>query len=102
MQRHAPKSRLPIRVLIVCLLLSANVPAAAESTLRCGRYLVSLGDNKAKVLNRCGAPDLKEIVSGADQAKVEQWVYSGDSHRFARELTFRGTTLTHIRSFNDR
>lgn len=82
--------------------LACAVPVAAESTLRCGRHVLSLGDNKAMVLRRCGEPDLKEVVSGADQRRVEQWVYPGGRHRFARELTFHGTRLTQIRSFNDR
>ncbi len=64
--------------------------------MRCGTHLVLAGDTKLEVLRHCGEPDLREVVSGADEPKVEQWYYERGSRQFPRVLTFRGFELVRL------
>ncbi|MGH8469170.1 MAG: DUF2845 domain-containing protein [Gammaproteobacteria bacterium] len=47
----------------------------ADDGFRCGTHLVKAGDSKLDVMEKCGPPVLKETVSGANEALVEQWHY---------------------------
>lgn len=87
-------TRLRGSVLIAALALAAG-PTFADS-LRCGPHLVRVGDLKPDVLAKCGEPEIKEVVSGADERRVEQWVYRPGEFRFARVLTFKGLRVTRI------
>lgn len=78
------------------LLCGALPPAAGADSMRCGTHLVRAGDTKLEVLRHCGEPDLREIVSGADEPKVEQWYYERGSRQFPRVLTFRGFELVRL------
>lgn len=70
-------------------------PATAES-LRCGTALIQVGDSKLKVMRRCGEPMYKDVISGALDSKVEQWVYQHGSREFPMVLTIRGQKVIRI------
>gem|GEM_PF-441341 len=73
--------------------------SAAADTLKCGRHQVTVGDSKATVLQSCGEPDLKEVVSGgqgADTVRTEQWIYDRGKRHFQALLTFEGMGLIRI------
>jgi hypothetical protein len=78
--------------------LLTAAPATAD-TLKCGRHQITLGDSKGTVLQECGEPDLKEVLSGgegATTARKEQWLYNRGERRFPALLTFEGMTLVRI------
>lgn len=82
--------------------------------LRCGKRLISVGDSKFQVLNRCGDPDYTEIrkrligcsgYSGnepfidndynlqensqvCNHQQLDVWVYNFGPQKFMRELVF--------------
>ena len=64
--------------------------------MHCGSRLVKVGDGKAEILDRCGEPDYREVVSGNDEAKREIWVYRFSSVKFVHTLTFTGYHLADI------
>lgn len=80
-----------------CLALGfAGVATPIEGSFRCDSHLVRIGDDKLTVLQKCGEPVLREVVSGALERPVEQWFYKRGVRRFTRILTFEGTRLTRI------
>jgi len=80
----------------LCLCLAGAAGAHASGSMRCGTKLVILSDTKLDVLDKCGEPMFREIVSGADERRVEQWIYRRSSGQFDRVLTFRGLELVNI------
>ena len=67
------------------------------SSFKCGNRVVETGDVKAVVLNNCGEPIFKEVISADDERKIEQWTYRSRGYRsFVRVLTFRGGRLSRI------
>lgn len=82
--------------------------AATSESLKCGNRLVSLGNNKAEVFIRCGAPvwqedwvdELIEHREGLGERFVtterERWVYNFGAHSFLRFLTFENGRLVSI------
>ena len=82
--------------------------ALASDTLRCGNRLVSLGDNKAEVLIKCGSPAWKDAwtdqvidnVNTANALRVstqrERWVYNFGHNSFLRFLLFENGKLVKI------
>ena len=81
------------------------VPSFAGSSIRCGNYLVSVGDLKVKVLDRCGEPISKEEIGlnsykhrqGKNVRFLEQWIYEFHTGYYD-VLTFRGGKLIKIES----
>jgi hypothetical protein len=67
-----------------------------ESDFRCGTYLVSKMDQSFQVLQKCGEPQSKENISGADGPVMEKWVY-GPSEGYYTILTFRDDVLIGIK-----
>lgn len=98
----------------VAALSPAAVPASqpTSDSMRCGSYLVYVGDPKHEVLRRCGEPDSAALVgerlhrfalpygplhySTESLVPVEEWIYERGYGRFIRILTFEGSTLTRI------
>jgi len=39
---------------------------------------------------------LKEVISGADERMVEQWMYKANDTEFTRVLTFEGVKLVRV------
>ena len=85
--------------LAVGLSLCADTEANA---LRCGKFLVLEGATKVEVLDKCGAPQHKEQISGEDGPKKEVWYYRRGSEKFPRLLTFRGIKLVQIEVLRQR
>ena len=87
-----------IRVILIttALFMFAGSTQATENTFRCGQKLVHIGETKIDVLDKCGEPQLKELVSGADERRVEQWVYKRSTRQLTRILTFEGIRLVMI------
>lgn len=90
-----------VRMLVAFAVAFAGVmvcPAAAD-TMKCGRYQVTVGDSKATVLQLCGEPVIREVISGGEGAtsvRKEQWIYDRGKGRFQALLTFEGITLKQI------
>jgi hypothetical protein len=89
-----------MRILTVTLLLtltSVSLQAQAE-TMRCGSQLVSLGDRRFEVLQKCGEPAFRDQVGYAlgpnerREYQIEEWVY-GPENGMLSILTFEGTRL---------
>jgi hypothetical protein len=70
------------------------VPSWARS-MRCGNELVRVGDPTIQLLQRCGEPDLKELLN-TDGLIVEKWTYNCGSLRFMRIITLRGGVIRKI------
>ena len=94
---------------VLLLMVAGGTASAAESnTLRCGKRLVSMGDNKAEVLIKCGEPAWKDAwsdqlitnVNTVDALRVsidrERWVYNFGHHSFLRFLLFENGRLIKI------
>jgi hypothetical protein len=67
--------------------------------IRCGNKLIEVGDFSAYVLEQCGEPRSRQIISGAigaDSPLVEQWVYDFGTRQPLRVLTFVGGRLQRI------
>lgn len=106
------------------LLLLVSLPVAAteflgvqQSSVRCGRQLVTVGQRAFSLIDKCGQPDFREVVAftrltdatsvrrGARRLAardsidlvVEQWVYKPGRGRLTRVLTVTGGVLTDIR-----
>ncbi|MGH8604275.1 MAG: DUF2845 domain-containing protein [Gammaproteobacteria bacterium] len=87
-------NKLPMVSLGIIWCLAGGV--LADDTFRCGTHLIRAGDTKLDVMEKCGPPVLKETVSGANEALVEQWHYRPGSRSFQRILTFTGARLVDI------
>ena len=81
---------------ILCLTLAILLSlSSAAYGFRCGTNLVSVGDNKLQVLQKCGEPTYKELIK-TDGFIVEKWYYDCGSLRFIQTLTFAGGFLQTI------
>ena len=84
---------------IVLLAALASDPAHA---LRCGNYVVNIGDRKHKVLNLCGEPNYVEVYDAPlwtpyyPVQRVEVWTYDFGPTRFLHELRFINGVLFSI------
>ncbi len=88
--------RFPALSLLIALV--AMPTGADTSSMRCGSKIITTDATKLEVLDKCGEPDLREVVAFGDNIKTEVWSYRGSSTRLTRILTFRGTRLTNIES----
>ena len=86
------------RVIFVTALLGALAvpPQAHAMSLRCGTALIQTGDSKLKVMRNCGEPMYRDIISGALDSRVEEWVYQRGSREFPFVLTIRGQRVIRI------
>ena len=76
------------------LVLLMAAPSWARS-MRCGTQLVQVGDPTIELLQRCGEPDLKELLN-TDGLIVEKWTYNCGSLRFMRIITLKGGVVYRI------
>jgi len=79
---------------LTSLVLFLALPSWARS-MRCGVELVRVGDPTIQLLQRCGEPDLKELLN-TDGLIVEKWTYNCGSLRFMRIITLRGGVIRKI------
>jgi hypothetical protein len=76
------------------LLLLMAAPSWARS-IRCGNQLVQVGDPTIELLQKCGEPDLKELLN-TDGLIVEKWTYNCGSLRFMRIITLKAGVVHRI------
>jgi hypothetical protein len=93
---------------LVLIAVAGTALAAASDTLRCGNRLVSVGDNKAEVLIKCGSPAWKDdwtdqIITNPNSVDAsrlsidrERWVYNFGHNSFLRFLLFENGRLVNI------
>ena len=58
-------------------------------TIRCGTEIVSVGDPTIELLQKCGQPDMKELIK-TNGFIIEKWTYNCGSKRFMKILTLKG------------
>ena len=73
--------------IIAGFILLFAVPASAES-LRCRQKIISVGDPTIELLQKCGEPDLKELLK-TNGFIIEKWTYNCGSARFMKILTLK-------------
>ncbi|WP_407692366.1 DUF2845 domain-containing protein [Pseudomonas xionganensis] len=89
-----------IKGLLILMLIGSPLVALAE-TLRCGSQLVSIGDRRFEVLQKCGEPAYRDLVGYSlsknerREYSVEEWVYGPDNGMLSI-LTFEGNRLSQI------
>jgi len=91
-------------VATLCLALIAT--AAQANSMRCGNRLVTPGDTKSSVLNKCGEPSFRDVVgiertrdrSTSTSVIVEEWSYSQGQGRLQKTVVFHGNRVVRIRS----
>ena len=93
--------------ILICVLIAFEVGVSfAGSSIRCGNNLISVGDLKIKVLDRCGEPISKEEIEldsyrrkggNSKYRFLEQWIYEFH-YGYYDVLTFKGGKLIKIES----
>ena len=100
------KSYFPSTLTCIFLLLCFAGISFAGSSIRCGNYLISVGDLKIKVLDRCGEPISKEKIElnssrhrrvDDNYRYLELWTYEFH-YGYYDVLTFKGGKLIKIES----
>jgi hypothetical protein len=107
---------------VVCVLLFQN-NVAADSYLRCQGRLVSIGDTKEEVLDKCDHPDKRDQWKEDDKSTIsqiydykneryiapkrikqpiqmERWTYNMGENRLIRYLYFQNGELIKIETGN--
>ena len=115
---HKRSQGISLLLSLICVLLFQN-NVSADSYLRCQGRLVSVGDTKATVLNKCGQPDKRdqweEDPNGTiaqiydyktdryiapkrieQPIQMERWTYILGSNKFIRYLYFQNGELIKI------
>ncbi|MCU1718795.1 DUF2845 domain-containing protein [Pseudomonas sp. 5P_3.1_Bac2] len=83
------------------LLAAFSAVAQADSSMRCGSQLISLGDRRFEVQEKCGEPVSRDLVGytlgsyDRREYQLEEWLYGPDNGMFSI-LTFEGTRLRAI------
>ena len=85
--------------LTIMVSVAIFVPAVADCssarTIRCGTEIVSVGDPTIELLQKCGEPDLKELIK-TNGFIIEKWTYNCGSVRFMKILTLKGGIVQRI------
>lgn len=81
-------------VAIMGLTLLMAVPTLAQ-TMRCGTEIVRVGDPTIELLQKCGEPDLKELLK-TNGFILEKWTYNCGSARFMKILTLKGGVIQRV------
>ncbi|WP_248804975.1 DUF2845 domain-containing protein [Pseudomonas sp. MWU13-2100] len=85
------------------LALAVLAGQAQADTLRCGSRLISVGDRKSEVLDKCGEPRSQDLVGyqrsfdRRTEVQIEEWVYP-QSGGMVQYLRFVGGRLERIDS----
>lgn len=98
-------------ITLLFLLIFCNDSLAA---MRCGKYVIDIGDYKYDVLRKCGEPEIKErrnAIRGQelrdpgntfelnryDQVIVDDWIYNFGPRRLRQRLLFENDVLIKMR-----
>jgi hypothetical protein len=97
------------KILSVALLLTFAIPAAHADTFRCGSKLIMEGDPAGKVLERCGEPQNKQVITEPVRAATalggtmqtgtytyEIWRFTRGSGKFPAILRIEGGVVKKI------
>ena len=110
--------------ILIFLIVSAIAPWAwAQSSYRCGSYVVNVGNDQGEVLGKCGSPTYKHIESVQTQGfiagetrrtgpgktvwggaystqteQVEVWTYDCGEGAIIHRLIFKGGKLNSIKT----
>jgi hypothetical protein len=63
--------------------------------IRCGGEIVRVGDPTIELLQKCGEPDLQELIK-TNGFIIEKWTYNCGALRFMRILTLKGGKVQKI------
>lgn len=63
--------------------------------IRCGSEIVRVGDPTIELLQKCGEPDLKELIK-TNGFIIEKWTYNCGSARFMKILTLKGGIVQRV------
>jgi len=82
-------------VILLCAVVSFTAAACfADSGMTCGSTIVSVGDSKPSIMEKCGPPWMIEQLSASGTRAV--WIYNFGSSGFMKKLSFDGETLESI------
>ena len=73
----------------VAIFVLVMADRGSARTIRCGTEIVSVGDPTIELLQKCGEPDLKELIK-TNGFIIEKWTYDCGSKRFMKILTLKG------------
>ena len=79
----------------VAIFVLAMADRGSARTIRCGTEIVSVGDPTIELLQKCGEPDLKELIK-TNGFIIEKWTYNCGSARFMKILTLKGGKVQRV------
>jgi hypothetical protein len=79
----------------VAIFVLAMADRGSARTIRCGTEIVSVGDPTIELLQKCGEPDLKELIK-TNGFIIEKWTYNCGSKRFMKILTLKGGKVQRV------
>ena len=79
----------------VAIFVLAMADRGSARTIRCGTEIVSVGDPTIELLQKCGDPDLKELIK-TNGFIIEKWTYNCGSGRFMKILTLKGGKVQRV------
>ena len=92
MKQRAAKLRWIVALLCFALLTPT---LSIGQNIRCGSKIVRVGDPTIELLQKCGEPELRELIK-TDGFIIEKWTYNCGAARFMRILTLRGGVVQKI------
>ena len=92
MRQGLGKLRWTLAFLGITLLTPA---LSMAQNIRCGSEIVRVGDPTLELLQKCGEPDLRELIK-TNGFIIEKWTYNCGAARFMRILTLKGGIVQKI------
>lgn len=109
-------SRLFVLLLVCPAAVLADSLGTQVSSIRCDSMVISVGDPSYRLIDSCGEPDFRQLISvreladrvsigerpvrldlqDREQVITEQWVYKPGRGRLIREIYITGGTVTRI------
>ena len=85
-----------LRWTVALLSFSLFTPALSlAQNIRCGGEIVRVGDPTIELLQKCGEPELRELIK-TNGFIIEKWTYNCGAARFMRILTLKGGIVQKI------
>ncbi len=79
----------------VAIFVLVMADRGSARTIRCGTEIVSVGDPTIELLQKCGEPDMKELIR-TNGFIIEKWTYNCGSKRFMKILTLKGGKVQRV------